>query len=285
MRRAGWGEFVLAALPSPGTPMRRGVATSGVPPSPRWGRDGEPAAVMNRSPAILTIGHSRHPLARFIGLLEGAGATAVADVRSAPVSRFSPHFNKAALAAALAARRIDYIFLGNKLGGRPGQPAMYTKGVADYGKMAASNEFRAGIALLTEAAGRHRVAAMCSEADPLDCHRCLLVARALARDGRGGCSHSFLGGGHAAPRGRGSAARSRRSRRAGFAASVTRRAAGRSLSCPRPQARLCRSAKGLGASSAMPAQASTQSGLPERCNDLPALPLWESTRRLRRGEG
>ena len=35
----------------------------------------------------------------------------------------------------------------------------------------------------------------------------------------------------------------------------------------------------------MPAQASTQSGLPERCNDLPALPLWESTRRLRRGEG
>ena len=237
---------------SPGTPMRRGVATSGVPPSPRWGRDGEPAAVMNRSPTILTIGHSRHPLARFIGLLEGAGATAVADVRSAPVSRFSPHFNKAALAAALAARRIDYIFLGNKLGGRPGQPAMYTKGVADYGKMAASNEFRAGIALLTEAAGRHRVAAMCSEADPLDCHRCLLVARALARDGGGGCSHSFLGGGHAAPRGRGSAARSRRSRRAGFAASVTRRAAGRRLSCPRPQARLCRSARGLGASPAMP---------------------------------
>ena len=135
-------------------------------------------------------------------------------------------------------RDIDYIFLGNKLGGRPGQPAMYTKGVADYGKMAASNEFRAGIALLTEAAGRRRVAAMCSEADPLDCHRCLLVARALAGDGRGGCSHSFLGGGHAAPRGRGSAARSRRSRRAWFAARVARRAAGRSLSCPRPQSAL-----------------------------------------------
>ena len=61
-------------------------------------------------------------------LLEGAGATAVADVRSAPVSRFSPHFNKAALAASLAARHIDYIFLGNELGGRPGQPEMYSKG-------------------------------------------------------------------------------------------------------------------------------------------------------------
>src|SRR6185312_3917996 len=52
-----------------------------------------------------------------------------------------------------------------------------------YEKMAASKEFRAGIARLTEAAGQHRIAAMCSEADPLDCHRCLLVARALAQDG------------------------------------------------------------------------------------------------------
>ena len=60
---------------------------------------------------------------------------------------------------------------------------MYTQGIADYEKMAASNEFLAGIALLTEAAERSRVAAMCSEADPLDCHRCLLVARALAREG------------------------------------------------------------------------------------------------------
>ena len=134
---------------------------------------------MARSP-ILTIGHSRHPLERFIELLDEAGATAVADVRSAPMSRFSPHFNKAALAASLAARNIDYVFLGKELGGRPERPAMYTAGVADYDKMAAAAEFRAGIARLTEAAERHRIAVMCSEADPLDCHRCLLVGRAIA---------------------------------------------------------------------------------------------------------
>ena len=57
---------------------------------------------------------------------------------------------------------------------------MYTQGVADYEKMAASPEFHAGIARLTEEAERAGVAVMCSEADPLDCHRCLLVARALA---------------------------------------------------------------------------------------------------------
>jgi uncharacterized protein (DUF488 family) len=132
---------------------------------------------------ILTIGHSRHSLERFIALLEGAGATAIADVRSAPVSHFSPHFNKAALAAALAARGIDYIFLGRELGGRPEQKAMYTQGVADYEKMAATPDFHAGIARLAEAAEQSRVAAMCSEADSLDCHRCLLVARALAGEG------------------------------------------------------------------------------------------------------
>jgi uncharacterized protein (DUF488 family) len=132
---------------------------------------------------ILTIGHSRHSLERFIALLEGAGATAVADVRSAPMSRFSPHFNKTALATSLADRDIAYVFLGKELGGRPEQSSMYTEGVADYEKMAAAPEFRAGIARLAEAAERRRVAVMCSEADPLDCHRCLLVGRALAEAG------------------------------------------------------------------------------------------------------
>jgi len=134
-------------------------------------------------PTILTIGHSRHPLERFLSLLKTAQVTAVADVRSAPVSRFSPHFNKAALAASLAGRGIDYVFLGKALGGRPVREEMYTRGRADYEKMAASSEFRAGLVQLIEAAGRNRVALMCSEADPLDCHRCLLVGRALAEAG------------------------------------------------------------------------------------------------------
>jgi uncharacterized protein (DUF488 family) len=132
---------------------------------------------------ILTIGHSRHPLERFLSLLAGAQVTAVADVRSSPASRFSPQFNKNALAASLAGRGIDYVFIGKELGGRPARPEMYTDGRADYGKMAASPEFRAGLAQLIEMAQRQRVAAMCSEADPLDCHRCLLVGRALAEAG------------------------------------------------------------------------------------------------------
>jgi uncharacterized protein (DUF488 family) len=138
---------------------------------------------MDAMPAILTIGHSRHPLERFLSLLATAEVSVVADVRSAPVSRFSPHFNKNALAASLAGQGIDYVFLGQPLGGRPERPEMYTQGRVDYEKMAASPEFRAGLARLIETAERHRLAAMCSEADPLDCHRCFLVGRALANAG------------------------------------------------------------------------------------------------------
>ena len=138
---------------------------------------------MARAHPILTIGHSRHPLERFIALLQEAQVTALTDVRSAPLSRFSPHFNRGALAASLAAQDIVYVFLGKELGGRPQQQSLFTAGVADYEKMAASPEFRVGLARLTEAAERHRVAVMCSEADPLNCHRCLLVGRALAGGG------------------------------------------------------------------------------------------------------
>ena len=132
---------------------------------------------------ILTIGHSRHSWERFAALLAGAGVEVVADIRSAPRSRFSPHFDKDAMRAGLAARSVEYVFLGRELGGRPQSPALYTDGVADYEKMAASPEFRSGLERLMEAAARHSVAVMCSEADPLECHRCLLVGRVLAEEG------------------------------------------------------------------------------------------------------
>ena len=64
--------------------------------------------------AILTLGHSNHPLERFLGLLAEHGVTAVADVRSAPYSRFCPHFNRRALSSALEARGIQYLFLGRE---------------------------------------------------------------------------------------------------------------------------------------------------------------------------
>ena len=132
---------------------------------------------------LLTIGHSNLPADRFMALVQDAGVTAVADVRSVPFSRRFPWFSGPKLAARLQGADIAYLPFGDVLGGRPRDPALYCDGVADYEKMAATTPFRAGLDRLDEAMGRFRLCLMCAEREPLDCHRCLLVARALAERG------------------------------------------------------------------------------------------------------
>ena len=129
--------------------------------------------------AVLTIGHSTMSYLRFLSLLRGAGVTAVADVRTAPYSRFFSHFNREYLKEGLRADSIAYTFLGKELGGRPANRQLYCDGVADYEKMEKTEDFEKGLDRVIEGAKKYCVALMCSEHDPIDCHRCLLVARAL----------------------------------------------------------------------------------------------------------
>jgi uncharacterized protein (DUF488 family) len=132
---------------------------------------------------VYTIGHSNHEVDAFIALLRGAGVTAVADVRSVPYSRRHPQFRKAALSAALRAAGIGYVFLGDRLGARPKDRGCYRAGRADYRLIAAGEAFRDGLRRVEEGAERERIALMCAEREPLDCHRTVLVARHLQRRG------------------------------------------------------------------------------------------------------
>jgi uncharacterized protein (DUF488 family) len=132
---------------------------------------------------LLTIGHSNLAADRFMALLTSAGVTAVADVRSVPFSRWCPWFSGKALAQRLAGEGIAYLALGDSLGGRPRDPKLYRSGVADYEAMAARPEFVAGVKRVVDEIARHRVCLLCAEREPLDCHRCLLVGRALAERG------------------------------------------------------------------------------------------------------
>jgi uncharacterized protein (DUF488 family) len=136
------------------------------------------------APSILTIGHSRHPLDRFLDLLARHGVEVLADVRSQPVSRFSPHFSRAALARAVEAASIRYVFLGDALGGRPKPRACYGEdGQVDYDLVEQQDFYRRGIEALAGELARARVSIMCAEEDPARCHRRLLVARTLVRRG------------------------------------------------------------------------------------------------------
>jgi len=135
-----------------------------------------------RDPIVFTIGHSTHSYEHFLSLLRTAGITAIADVRTTPFSRHFPHFNEAALRTELKLDGVSYAFLGKELGGRPSGRNFYCDGVADYEKMAKTEAFANGIKRVIEGAKKFRIALMCSEQDPLDCHRCLLVGRALSSE-------------------------------------------------------------------------------------------------------
>jgi uncharacterized protein (DUF488 family) len=126
---------------------------------------------------VFTIGHSSHDWPTFQQLYERADIGAIADLRSKPVSRF-PHFNRAALRQRLNLSGVAYLHMGNELGGRA-----KGGGALDYERMAASVLFVDGIAQVERIAARANLALLCSEHEPLTCHRCLLVGRRLAERG------------------------------------------------------------------------------------------------------
>ena len=134
---------------------------------------------------LLTIGHSNIPADRFIGLLRGAGANAIADVRSTPASRRFPWFCQKQPRGPPATGRHGLSAVRRHARRPAPRAGLYRDGVADYEAMAKRPEFRSGLDRLCAAAARHCVCLMCAEREPLDCHRCLLVARALAERGIG----------------------------------------------------------------------------------------------------
>ncbi|MFI4991127.1 MAG: DUF488 family protein [Solirubrobacterales bacterium] len=131
-------------------------------------------------PAIWTVGHSNHDPSRFAELLAGERIEFLVDVRSYPYSRFAPHFNRDELETAMRDRGVRYLFLGDDLGGRPSREDHYdADGHALYEPMSREDSFVRAVARLIDGAGQHRIALMCSEGNPLHCHRRLLVGKVL----------------------------------------------------------------------------------------------------------
>ena len=135
---------------------------------------------MNR--VLYTVGHSSHSPEEFRRLLRGVDV--VCDVRSHPASRRLPHFNHSALRRWLPETGVEYLWLGRELGGRAKDCPLLKNGAVDYRAVARRPEFCAGIARVTELTGDGRAPAlMCSEKDPVTCHRALLVCRVLRDKG------------------------------------------------------------------------------------------------------
>jgi uncharacterized protein (DUF488 family) len=134
------------------------------------------------APTVFSIGHSNQTAEQFVGLLQRHGIGLLADIRSAPASRFAPQFNREALRRSLETAGIDYRWLGAALGGKP---------------RAAEPAFAAGVGELLDLAAAQPTAMMCAERDPKSCHRTHLVTPALLQ--RGATVMHILGDGALLP--------------------------------------------------------------------------------------
>jgi len=146
-----------------------------------WPKDGRAGDFRLPTDRLFTIGHSNHDFTRFKDLLRAAGVTAIADVRTYPVSQRYPQFNRTELQERLQEEGIAYALLGLQLGGRPANPRLYHgDGSVDYERVQATSDFRKGIDRVCAACEDYAVCLLCSEEDPLDCHRGLMISPALA---------------------------------------------------------------------------------------------------------
>jgi len=132
---------------------------------------------------LYTVGHSTHTIDRFIELLSMHEITAVCDVRSDPYSKFNPQFNRETLQTELKRHGIAYVFLGKELGPRSDDPACYVKGKVDYNCLSQTEIFQEGLGRVRQGMKSYRIALMCSEKDPIMCHRTILVCRRLRVEG------------------------------------------------------------------------------------------------------
>lgn len=134
---------------------------------------------------IYTIGYGNRSIESFIQLLRQYEIEHLVDIRSQPYSRYKPEFSKEALEKRLKQSGIHYVFMGDTLGGRPNDSSCYnTDKQVDYKQVRSKPFFQEGIERIRTAWKKQlRVALMCSESKPQECHRSKLVGNTLYEQG------------------------------------------------------------------------------------------------------
>jgi len=139
---------------------------------------------VDRGP-VFTIGYGARDIDAFVAALRQYAIGFLLDVRSRPFSRYKPDFSKEALDSHLRRAGIRYVFMGDTLGGRPDDPTCYdAEGKVDYTEVEERAFFQTGLDRVASAHAQGlRVALMCSEGKPENCHRSKLIGKSLAARG------------------------------------------------------------------------------------------------------
>jgi uncharacterized protein (DUF488 family) len=133
---------------------------------------------------IFTIGHSNKTTEEILFWLKKNNVEVLVDVRSVPYSKYAPQANRETMQLASNDAGIKYIFMGDRLGGRPTDVEIKDNlGNYDYSELASTDRFREGLKYLLEDSEKYILCILCSEEDPVKCHRGLLISRELTKLG------------------------------------------------------------------------------------------------------
>ncbi|MBD5413314.1 MAG: DUF488 domain-containing protein [Treponema sp.] len=129
---------------------------------------------------LYTIGCSILSLDDFIRNLKSNGINVVADVRSVPYSRTTPQFNRELLKERLKKERIIYGDFSKEFGARRTEFNAYKNNQVSFEKTKKLPEFMKGIQRIQNGLNMgYSIALMCTEKNPLECHRFSLVSRGI----------------------------------------------------------------------------------------------------------
>lgn len=134
---------------------------------------------------IYTIGHSNHDNIYFLELLRKFNINCVIDIRSVPFSKYVPHFNKNVIKKFLNVHGIYCVYMAKEFGAiREDTNLFHPEGYLDFEKIKNTKEFKDGLQRLSKGIEKgYRIALMCTEKDPLDCHRSIMIAPELVKEG------------------------------------------------------------------------------------------------------
>lgn len=128
---------------------------------------------MNNFKLVYTIGHSTHNLEYFLKLLQKHEINCLIDVRSIPASKYNPQYNKEYLNNFLKNNAIIYMHFGQEFGARhDDESVLNDEGIVDFELFRKTYLFQNGIERLDDGISKgYKIVLMCSEGNPLDCHR------------------------------------------------------------------------------------------------------------------
>ena len=139
---------------------------------------------MSSTYRLYTVGHSNQSQEEFLELLKSHDVNCIVDVRSVPASKYTPQFNMEPLKWFLKSHDIQYLHFGDEFGARR-TDCLDAEEQVNFELAIETSNFQRGVERLMKGLEKgFRISLMCSEANPLECHRFSLVSRYFYDNGQ-----------------------------------------------------------------------------------------------------